>query len=107
MGLSLRLWRIKEPTGVRYATAGSAKNTGLGRLALPRVRHQRRLVRRRGDRSRSHRLAANHLEDMEENGLITRVDAPATGLYQLTERGQHLQPVIGALVEWGCPRCPS
>jgi DNA-binding HxlR family transcriptional regulator len=55
-------------------------------------------------------LLASRLKDMEENGLITRVDAPppiATGLYQLTERGQQLQPVIAALVEWGLPTMPS
>src|SRR5262249_16343846 len=54
-------------------------------------------------------LLASRLKDMEENGLITRVDAPppiATGLYQLTERGHQLQPVIAALVEWGLPTMP-
>jgi DNA-binding HxlR family transcriptional regulator len=54
-------------------------------------------------------LLASRLKDMEENGLIARVDAPppiATGLYQLTERGQHLQPVIAALVDWGLPTMP-
>jgi DNA-binding HxlR family transcriptional regulator len=54
-------------------------------------------------------LLASRLKDMEENGLIARVDAPppiATGLYQLTERGQGLQPVIAALVEWGLPTMP-
>jgi DNA-binding HxlR family transcriptional regulator len=54
-------------------------------------------------------LLAARLKDMEENGLITRVDAPppvATGLYQLTGRGQQLQPVIAALVEWGLPTMP-
>jgi len=54
-------------------------------------------------------LLASRLKDMEENGLITRVDAPppiATGLYQLTERGQQLQPVIAALLEWGLPTMP-
>ena len=54
-------------------------------------------------------LLASRLKDMEENGLIARVDAPppvATGLYQLTERGQQLQPVITALVEWGLPTMP-
>ena len=54
-------------------------------------------------------LLTSRLKDMEENGLITRVDAPppvATGLYQLTERGQQLQPVITALVEWGLPTMP-
>jgi DNA-binding HxlR family transcriptional regulator len=54
-------------------------------------------------------LLAARLKDMEENGLITRADAPppvATGLYQLTERGLQLQPVIAALVEWGLPTMP-
>src|SRR6516164_4794766 len=54
-------------------------------------------------------LLASRLKDMEENGLIARVDAPppiATGLYQLTERGRGLRPVIEALVEWGLPTMP-
>jgi DNA-binding HxlR family transcriptional regulator len=54
-------------------------------------------------------LLASRLKDMEENGLIAHVDAPppiATGLYQLTERGQQLQPVIAALVDWGLPTMP-
>jgi DNA-binding HxlR family transcriptional regulator len=54
-------------------------------------------------------LLASRLKDMEENGLIAHVDAPppvATGLYQLTERGRQLQPVIAALVEWGLPTMP-
>ena len=54
-------------------------------------------------------LLTSRLKDMEENGLITRVDAPppvATGLYQLTERGQQLEPVISALADWGLPTMP-
>lgn len=54
-------------------------------------------------------LLAARLKDMEENGLIIRADAPppvATGLYQLTERGRELRPVIAALVEWGLPTMP-
>lgn len=55
-------------------------------------------------------LLTARLKDMEENGLITRVDAPppvATGLYQLTERGLQLTPVIAALAEWGLPTMPA
>jgi DNA-binding HxlR family transcriptional regulator len=51
-------------------------------------------------------LLAARLAEMAENGLITRVDAPppvATGLYQLTERGLRLRPVIEALTDWGVP----
>ncbi len=54
-------------------------------------------------------LLTARLKDIEENGLITRVDAPppvATGLYQLTEQGRQLQPVIAALVAWGLPTMP-
>lgn len=54
-------------------------------------------------------LLTARLKEMAENGLITRADAPppvATGLYQLTDRGQQLQPVIAALVEWGLPTMP-
>jgi DNA-binding HxlR family transcriptional regulator len=51
-------------------------------------------------------LLAARLAEMAGNGLLTRVDAPppvATGLYQLTERGRQLRPVIEALTEWGLP----
>jgi DNA-binding HxlR family transcriptional regulator len=51
-------------------------------------------------------LLAARLTEMADNGLVTRVDAPppvATGLYQLTERGRQLRPVIEALTEWGLP----
>jgi DNA-binding HxlR family transcriptional regulator len=54
-------------------------------------------------------LLAARLAEMAENGLITRVDAAppvATGLYQLTERGQELRPVIEALGQWGLPTMP-
>jgi DNA-binding HxlR family transcriptional regulator len=51
-------------------------------------------------------LLATRLAEMADNGLIARVDAPppvATGLYQLTERGRQLRPVIEALADWGMP----
>jgi DNA-binding HxlR family transcriptional regulator len=51
-------------------------------------------------------LLTARLAEMTENGILTRVDAPppvATGLYQLTERGQRLRPVLEALTEWGLP----
>jgi DNA-binding HxlR family transcriptional regulator len=51
-------------------------------------------------------LLTARLAEMAENGLIARVEAPppvATGLYQLTERGLRLRPVIEALTEWGLP----
>jgi DNA-binding HxlR family transcriptional regulator len=54
-------------------------------------------------------LLAARLKEMEDNGLIARVDAPppvATGLYQLTGRGQQLRPVIEALADWGMPTMP-
>jgi DNA-binding HxlR family transcriptional regulator len=51
-------------------------------------------------------LLAARLAEMADNGLIIRVEAPppvATGLYQLTERGLQLRPVIEALADWGVP----
>jgi len=54
-------------------------------------------------------LLATRLREMEEGGLIERVDAPppvATGLYQLTGRGQELRSVIEALAQWGLPAMP-
>jgi DNA-binding HxlR family transcriptional regulator len=54
-------------------------------------------------------LLAARLKEMEDNGLITRADAPppvATGLYELTARGQQLRPVIEALADWGMPTMP-
>jgi DNA-binding HxlR family transcriptional regulator len=55
-------------------------------------------------------LLATRLREMEESGVIERVDAPppvATGLYQLTGRGQELRPVIDALAQWGLPTMPT
>lgn len=49
-------------------------------------------------------LLTARLREMEEGGVIERVDAPppvATGVYQLTERGRELRPVIDALANWG------
>jgi DNA-binding HxlR family transcriptional regulator len=54
-------------------------------------------------------LLTTRLREMEESGVIERVDAPppvATGVYQLTERGQDLRPVIEALAQWGLPTMP-
>jgi DNA-binding HxlR family transcriptional regulator len=54
-------------------------------------------------------LLATRLREMEEGGVIERVEVPppvATGLYRLTERGQELRPVIQALTQWGLPTMP-
>ena len=49
-------------------------------------------------------LLSGRLKDLEDEGLITREDAPppvATTLYALTEQGRSLGPVLKALGEWG------
>lgn len=49
-------------------------------------------------------LLADRLRDLEEAGIVERVDAPppvATTLYELTPRGLDLAPVLHALGVWG------
>ncbi len=49
-------------------------------------------------------LLSSRLKELEDDGLITRQDAPppvATPLYALTEEGLSLAPVLNALGEWG------
>jgi DNA-binding HxlR family transcriptional regulator len=51
-------------------------------------------------------LLADRLRDMEESGLIRREEAPppiATTLFQLTDRGLALKPVLEELGRWGAP----
>lgn len=49
-------------------------------------------------------LLADRLRDLEEAGIVAREDAPppiATTLFELTERGQELKPVVRELGKWG------
>lgn len=49
-------------------------------------------------------LLAERLRELEAAGLLRRFDAPppvATTLYDLTEAGQELRPVLDALGHWG------
>src|SRR6185437_16129530 len=49
-------------------------------------------------------LLAARLKELEEAGLVTRQDAPppvATALYELTEDGRALEPVLKSLGWWG------
>jgi DNA-binding HxlR family transcriptional regulator len=49
-------------------------------------------------------LLSSRLKDLEDDGLITREDAPppvATTLYGLTDEGRSLEPVLRALSDWG------
>ncbi|MEU9093127.1 winged helix-turn-helix transcriptional regulator [Streptomyces sp. NPDC087901] len=51
-------------------------------------------------------VLASRLKDMEQGGLVTRRKLPppaAAAVYELTERGQGLLPVLAALAEWGAP----
>ncbi|MER5274516.1 helix-turn-helix domain-containing protein [Streptomyces sp. NPDC002809] len=51
-------------------------------------------------------VLASRLKDMEQGGLVTRRKLPppaAASVYELTERGQGLLPVLAALAEWGAP----
>jgi DNA-binding HxlR family transcriptional regulator len=51
----------------------------------------------------SSNLLADRLRELERNGVIRRIQAPAEGsrAYELTERGRKLEPVLRALGEWG------
>lgn len=49
-------------------------------------------------------LLADRLRDLEDAGIVRRIDAPppiATTLYGLTPRGSELAPVLHALGSWG------
>src|SRR2546422_856724 len=49
-------------------------------------------------------LLSGRLKELEEAGLISREDAPppiATTLYDLTEDGRALEPVLKAVATWG------
>lgn len=49
-------------------------------------------------------VLASRLKDMEQGGLATRRKLPppaAASVYELTERGHGLLPVLAALAEWG------
>lgn len=51
-------------------------------------------------------VLASRLKDMERDGLATRRRLPPPGaayVYELTERGRALLPVLRALGEWGGP----
>ncbi|MFD5819835.1 winged helix-turn-helix transcriptional regulator [Streptomyces sp. NPDC127038] len=51
-------------------------------------------------------VLASRLKDMERDGLTTRRRLPPPGaayVYELTERGRELLPVLHALGEWGGP----
>ncbi|MFF9348513.1 winged helix-turn-helix transcriptional regulator [Streptomyces sp. NPDC014734] len=51
-------------------------------------------------------VLASRLKDMEQNGLATRRRLPppaAASVYELTQRGRDLLPVLTALAEWGAP----
>jgi DNA-binding HxlR family transcriptional regulator len=49
-------------------------------------------------------LLADRLRELEEAGIVAKVDAPppiATTLYELTPRGRELGPVLQSLGRWG------
>jgi DNA-binding HxlR family transcriptional regulator len=51
-------------------------------------------------------LLSTRLKELEDAGIVTRQDAPppvATVLYQLTDRGVALRPVLETLGQWGLP----
>jgi DNA-binding HxlR family transcriptional regulator len=51
-------------------------------------------------------LLADRLREMEAAGIVRREDAPppiATTLFQLTTRGEELEPVLHQLGRWGGP----
>ncbi|MFI7233910.1 winged helix-turn-helix transcriptional regulator [Streptomyces cyaneofuscatus] len=51
-------------------------------------------------------VLASRLKDMEQGGLAVRRKLPppaAASVYELTERGHGLLPVLAALAEWGAP----
>jgi len=54
-------------------------------------------------------LLANRLRELEVGGLVARRELPppaARTVYELTEDGRALEPVLRALVHWGMTRLP-
>ncbi|MGW4940675.1 winged helix-turn-helix transcriptional regulator [Actinoplanes sp. NPDC004185] len=51
----------------------------------------------------SSNLLADRLRELEHNGVIRRSSASAAGsrVYELTERGRRLEPILVALGDWG------
>ncbi|MFF5297444.1 winged helix-turn-helix transcriptional regulator [Paractinoplanes globisporus] len=51
----------------------------------------------------SSNLLSDRLRELEHNGVIRRVPAPTEGhqVYELTERGRKLEPILRALGDWG------
>jgi len=52
----------------------------------------------------SPKTLADRLRDLEQNGLVDRVsyaEIPPRVEYTLTAKGRTLEPVIGALADWG------
>lgn len=53
-------------------------------------------------------LLARRLKRLEEQGIVDRFfysDHPPRAEYRLTQKGEHLAPVIGAIAEWGVKYC--
>ena len=51
-------------------------------------------------------LLADRLRDLEREGIVERREAPppvATTVFELTDRGRELEPVLDALGRWGVP----
>lgn len=51
-------------------------------------------------------LLADRLRELEQAGLVRREEAPppvATTLFQLTKRGEELEPIVMELGRWGSP----
>ena len=52
----------------------------------------------------STKTLTERLQELEEEGIITRTmypDIPPRVEYRLTERGQSLRPILKAMIEWG------
>lgn len=64
----------------------------------------------RGLPGMSQNVLTQRLRELEESGVLARRRAlpPAAGLiYELTDRGRALEPVLLALGQWGSPRPPQ
>ena len=52
----------------------------------------------------SQKVLTAQLRDMEQNGLLTRTvypEVPPRVEYTLTETGESLKPILGAMFDWG------
>ena len=94
------LWECPVDTALSVI-GGRWKATILWRLS---ERPMRTSELRRSIPAVTERMLIRHLQELVRDGVLVRIDAgtvPPHVTYELSEYGQTLAPVVGALCEWG------